>query len=49
MSKIVIRDINTNEIVREMDVSSKTPKQIEKIEMGLMRQIDAERFVFGEE
>ena len=49
MTNIVIRDQETNEIVHSIDVTGKTKKEIEKVEMGLARNFDFGRFMFGTE
>lgn len=49
MSKIVIREQDTNTIVHTIDVSNKNESEIEKIERGLLRQMDSDRFMFGVE
>ena len=49
MAALVIRDIETDEEVRRLDVTGKSERQIEKIERGMLRQMDTERYYVGEE
>lgn len=49
MATLVIRDIETDEEVRRLDVTGKSERQIEKIERGMLRQMDTERYYVGEE
>lgn len=49
MSQIVVRDQDTNAIVHTIDVSGKSEREVEKIERGLLRQMDTDRYMFGVE
>ena len=42
--KIYIREFGTDKIVDTLDVSNKSERSIEKITMGLLRNMDTERF-----
>lgn len=49
MAALVVRDVETDEEVRRLDVTGKSERQIEKIERGMLRQMDTERYHVGEE
>ena len=45
MSKnLYIRDLNTREAIKTMPMSNSHPKHIERVMMGLLRQMDTDRF-----
>ena len=44
---IEIMEIETAKTIKEIDVTGKSERQIEKIEMGILRQLDRDRFCMG--
>lgn len=44
MKALLVRDLTTGEVVRRIDVSQKSERGAEKVEMGLLRQMDLDRF-----
>jgi hypothetical protein len=46
---IVIREQESGDEVERMDVSEKSERAIDRIEMGVLRQTDLDRFTVGVE
>lgn len=42
--EIIVTDSRTGEIVKRIDVSDKSQNQIDKIEMGMLRNMDIENY-----
>lgn len=49
MAALVIRSIDTGEEVRRVDVTGKSDRQIERIERGILTQMDTDKYTVGEE
>lgn len=46
---LVVRSLETQEEVRRIDVTGRGERALERIERGLLMQMDTDRFYFGEE
>lgn len=44
MEKIYIRDIKTREVVHTIDVHNKSPHQVERVVMGMLINIDKDKY-----
>lgn len=42
---IIVIDLRTNEVVRKVDVTGKPQRQIERVESGMLINMDTENFV----
>lgn len=51
MSKVYVREQGTNEIVETIDVTDAkcTLRHLEKLERGLLRNMDTDRFFYDDE
>lgn len=46
--ELLVRNLNTGEIVSRIDVSGKSPEQIERVMRGMLINMDKQRFVIDD-
>lgn len=42
--ELLVKSLETDEVVHRIDVTDKSDRQVEKVEMGLLHKVDLERF-----
>lgn len=48
MTKLYVIELETGKTIHEVDVAGKSPRQIEKVMSGMLRNMDTERFAVSE-